>query len=124
MARPRLDPDEQKAERLTVRFTVAERVFIEQQAQTAGVRTAELLRRRALSLPVQPRQARADAALISELNRIGNNVNQIARNLNAHRAERLDVGGVMTELRNVLTKLATAPLADEPDHHEGIGDDR
>lgn len=124
MARPRLEPDEQRAERFSVRFTAAERVFLEQQAATADIAVAELLRRRALALPVQPRQARADAALLSELNRVGVNLNQIARNMNAGRRERLDVDGIMHELRGVLSRLATAPLVRDDDQHEGIGDVR
>lgn len=48
---------------------------------------------------------RADAATISELNRIGVNLNQIARNLNTGRQLRIDAEAAMAELRGLLEKV-------------------
>lgn len=79
MARPEKNPEEKRSEVARFRLTVAERVFLREQAATAGLTEAEFLRRRALGLPVRATVARSDPALVAELNRIGVNVNQLAR---------------------------------------------
>lgn len=80
MARPKKQDGEQRCETARFRLTVAEREYIRSQARAAGITEAEYLRRRALGYSVPPaRSGRADPALISELNRIGVNVNQLAR---------------------------------------------
>lgn len=112
MARPRKHPREQRSERFNLRFTIAERAHIDQQAAAAGIDATSFLRRRALGYRVPSAESRADPALLSELNRIGVNVNQIARNLNAGRPERQDVDVVLAELRGVLDRLASHPGID------------
>ena len=80
MARPRKQDGERRNEVARFRVTLAEREYIRAQAQAAGLLEAEYLRRRALGYAVSPaRPGRSDPALISELNRIGVNVNQLAR---------------------------------------------
>jgi hypothetical protein len=79
MARPEKTPEEKRSETARFRLTVAERAFLRGQAETAGLTEAEFLRRRALGLPVRAASARSDPVLVSELNRIGVNVNQLAR---------------------------------------------
>lgn len=115
MARPRKQPEEQRSERFTVRFTAAERVWLEQQAATAGIADiAKLIRRRTLGLPVQPSRSKADAALLAALNRCGVNLNQIARNLNSGRRERLDVDTTIAELRGLIAQV----IDDVPEDQE------
>lgn len=108
MARPTKQPHERRSERFNLRFTIAELAHIEQQARTAGIDPTEYLRRRALGYEVPPAPRRADASLVSELNRVGQNVNQIARNLNSDRSERQEVDVVLAELRGVLEKVAAS----------------
>ncbi|MEM6260706.1 MAG: plasmid mobilization relaxosome protein MobC [Planctomycetota bacterium] len=108
MARPTKQPHERRSERFNLRFTVAELAHIEQQAQSAGIDPTEYLRRRALGYEVPPAPRRADASLVSELNRVGQNVNQIARNLNSGRRERLKLDLVLAELRGVLEKVVAS----------------
>ena len=80
MARPKKQDEEKRSETARFRVTVAEREYIRAQASSAGLGEAEYLRRRALGYAVPPaRSGRSDPALISELNRIGVNVNQLAR---------------------------------------------
>jgi len=121
MARPTLQPDEKRSERHNIRLTLAEHEHIRSQADAAGVDVAEYLRRRALGYTVPAAASRRgiEPALLSELNRIGVNINQIARNLNSDRRERLDVGGVMTELRAVLARLASVDLPEPGDAQGG-----
>jgi hypothetical protein len=83
MARPRKQPTEQRVTRLTTRVTLAELAHVERQAFAAGLTAAEFLRRLALGATVTPRRPRADDALLVELNRIGVNINQLARAANS-----------------------------------------
>jgi hypothetical protein len=97
MARPVKEPHEKRSVTFGTRFTTAERGFVEEQARAAGLDPAEYLRRRVLGHRVPPARGRADAMLLTELNRIGlelkaigNNVNQIARAVNSDRPSRID----------------------------------
>lgn len=105
MARPTKQPHEKRTERFNLRFTVAELAHVQDQARLAGLDATEYLRRRALGFVVSPAPRRADAALVTELNRIGVNLNQIARNINADRPERADADVVLAELRGVLAQV-------------------
>lgn len=77
--RPVKQPNERRCSQMNIRLTLAEAEYIRVQAAVAGLTEAEYMRRAATELAVKPARARADAALISELNAIGNNVNQLAR---------------------------------------------
>ena len=80
MARPKKQDGEKRSDTARFRVTVAEREYIRTQARAAGLPEAEYLRRRALGYAVPPaRSNQPNPALISELNRIGVNVNQLAR---------------------------------------------
>lgn len=79
MPRPKKDPQEKRSEVARFRLTVAERAHLNEQVRISGLTEAEFLRRRALGLPVRVTATRSDPALVSELNRIGVNVNQLAR---------------------------------------------
>ena len=80
MARPKKQSHERRSERFNLRYTLAEIEHIRAQAAAAGLEPHEYVRRRSLGHAVPPAPARSsDPALISELNRIGVNVNQLAR---------------------------------------------
>ncbi len=86
MARPKHHPHEQRNARLPApRVTEAELAVVELQADRAGLSSTELVRQCVLSAKVKPRRGLADAQLLSELNRIGVNLNQIAHALNCGR---------------------------------------
>ena len=80
MARPKLEEHEKRTERHNLRFTLAEIDHIRTQADAAGLDVTEYLRRRALgyTVPAGGSARRTDPALVSELNRVGVNVNQLA----------------------------------------------
>lgn len=108
MARPKKTDAEKRDQVVNTRFTLAEHEHLRAQAEAAGLSVSEYLRRRAIGYTVPPAPARSysDPALISELNRIGVNVNQLARA--SHRGSAFtrywrDVG---TELGTILSKLA------------------
>ena len=77
MARPRLDEEERRARTVGVRVTAAEAAELRERAQAAGLSMGAYLRRRALGQRVRI------AAELRELNRIGVNLNQMARALNS-----------------------------------------
>lgn len=80
MGRPNKEPDEKRTERYNLRFTLAEMEHVRSQADAAGLTVMEYIRRRSLDYNVPPGGGarRSDPALVSELNRIGVNVNQLA----------------------------------------------
>jgi len=107
MSRPRKAPGERRDVQLPpVRVTAAERAFIEAQAAAAGVDSSEYMRRRALGETVAPARSPADDRLILEINRVGVNLNQIARSLNSDRPERADLAVALAHLEGVLSKVA------------------
>ena len=106
MARPTKDPSEKRSETVKLRLTLAEHEFVRAQAQTAELSVSEYLRRRALSLPVTAPPRRADAALVSELNRIGINLQQFLRNLYTGREYRGDWQGLYDQLQQIMAKAA------------------
>ena len=77
MARPRLDEQERRARTVGVRVTAAEAAELRERAQAARLSMGAYLRRRALGQRVRM------AAELRELNRIGVNLNQMARALNS-----------------------------------------
>lgn len=84
MGRPRKEPLERRSAKLPpVRVTDAELAALTLQAASDGVSLTELVRSRALGRDVIRRRGKAEAQLLSELNRIGVNLNQIARILNS-----------------------------------------
>jgi len=107
MARPLKAPDERRDERLPApRVTAAELGHVEAQAAAAGLALAEYVRRSVLGQRVGPARTAADDRLLLELNRVGVNLNQIARALNSDRPEQGDLAATLAELRAVLARAA------------------
>ncbi len=105
MARPVKQPDEQRSETVRARVTVAEKVFVEDQAERAGLDVTTYIRRRVLGFEVTGHGRRTDPKVITELNSIGNNLNQIARNINSGRQLRTDADMALSKLMAVLEKV-------------------
>lgn len=108
MARPRKHDAEKRTEQLNLRLTMAEVEAIRGEADKAGLSVADYVRRRAVGLPVAPAPRKVDAALVSELNRVGVNLNQVARSLHTERPFRVAPDVVLSELRQVLAKVAAS----------------
>ena len=84
MARPRLDEEERRTGTVGVRVTAAEATELRERAQAARLSMGAYLRRRALGQRVRmAAERRLGAAELRELNRIGVNLNQMARALNS-----------------------------------------
>ncbi len=85
MPRPSLPPDQQRDAPLHVRLTLIEKVRLEERARLVGLSISEFVRRRALSVPLPPQSADRQTRdkLATSLLRIGVNLNQIAKHMNA-----------------------------------------
>ena len=108
MSRPRKQPAEKRSLRLpAASVTPAEFAEVERQASVAGLSAPEFVRRCVLGRQVAPRRARTDEAMLVELNRIGVNINQMARATNAGRPPAsTELQAALAKLRAVLEELA------------------
>ena len=100
MARPRKEHIEARSERLNLRLTLGERATLEAKAAAAGVPPTDYARRVALGGQLAIAQTKAaDPQLVLALNRVGVNLNQIARAINAH------TGFVPADLSRTLARI-------------------
>lgn len=106
MPRPKKSADEKLSETARFRMTPAERETLRMNAAAAGITEAEFCRRRCIGLPVTPTRTRTDPALVVALNRVGNNVNQLARSVHRGSSFQTYWKEVAAELRDVLHKAA------------------
>ena len=84
MARPRLGEEERRGRTVGVRVTEAEAEELQERAQGARLSVGAYLRRRGLGQRVRMgAERRLGAVELRELNRIGVNLNQMARVMNA-----------------------------------------
>lgn len=83
-------------------MTDAELIALGDQAKAAGLSLSDFVRQRLGSGKVTPRPAVPEARLLSELNRCGVNLNQIARHLNRGQDVPADMGHVLHEFYRVL----------------------
>jgi hypothetical protein len=106
MARPKKQDGEKRSEQTKERWTPAELEYLNDQAAArAGLFRAEYIRLRALAYSLRPApHSSADPALIVALNRVGNNVNQLARSVHRGSDFQRYWQEVGSELRAVLAK--------------------
>lgn len=108
MARPTKAPHEKRTAAFPpVRVTQAEFHTLQEQAVAVRLPVSEFIRQRVLSGRITPPRSPSQASLIVELNRIGVNLNQIARQVNRgrpHDPHHLD--HVLHELTTALEKAA------------------
>ena len=83
--RPKKHKDERRVASTRTDLTLAEKQYLREQAKLAGLSEAAFVRKRVLGLPVVVPKTHADARLLYELNAIGINLNQLARNVNSGR---------------------------------------
>ena len=84
MARPRQGEEERRTRTVGVRVTAAEAAELRERAQAARLSVGAYLRRRGLGQRVRmAAERRLGAAELRELNRIGVNLNQMARAMNS-----------------------------------------
>lgn len=109
--RRRSAADELRSEGLRVQLTRAERAELDAIAAAQGATlsefTRELLFRRAAAVVAATRRHPEAAAILRELSRIGNNLNQIARHLNISGELRAfdDLPAVLDEHRRAIARV-------------------
>lgn len=107
IGRPRKAPEEARTERLSgIRVTTAERVYIEAQSARAGLSVADYLRACALDRRLTSRRASTDERMLSEVNRIGVNLNQIAARVNFTGQLAEDFTDVLADIRAAMGRVA------------------
>lgn len=87
MGRPKLSPEERRDCQTTVLYTIQERAELERRAHALGLTLSEYIRRRTLGVPLPPQSADRETRdkLATSLLRIGVNLNQITKHMNAGR---------------------------------------
>ena len=105
MARPK-KPDNEQLGNFTVRLSAKDRAIIDTAAEKAGVTPSEYIRLCAIrgTVRVIHDKNKADPALMLHLLAIGNNLNQIARKLNATDRAPANLDDTIFILRGLLTK--------------------
>ena len=106
MARPRLGYEERQRRTVGVRVTEAEAAELRERAQAARLSMGAYLRRRALGQRVRmAAERRLGAAELRELNRIGVNLNQMARAMNSGSAAPAGTGEAVERVSELVAGL-------------------
>ena len=107
MARPRKAPEERRVNGPNPRMTTAEKAEVEQHAAILGISPSEFMRRRSLDyrLPAALAVQRHLAALAVALLRLGVNLNQIARHMNAGRGPPPDLSALIARIEAILDDI-------------------
>lgn len=107
MGRPRKSPDDLRDVRTAVMLTEAERAELEQRASACGLTLSDFIRRQTLgrSLPASVAEQRTRAALATALLRLGVNLNQITRHMNAGRYAPYHLPELINDIRGHVDRL-------------------
>jgi len=80
----RLKPDQKKSRHVTVRFTESEYSTLAEKAEAADTTVSKLIRESVIRIrPWTPENQKVEKEKIFQLAKIGNNLNQVARAVNA-----------------------------------------
>lgn len=112
--RPPLPPQDRRDGAAWVRMTDQERAAVEARAAAHGLTLSEFFRRRALSQPMPKAGARDQetAELTTALLRLGVNLNQIAKHMNAGRNAPPDLPLLIAEIAGHVDRLTDEPGRD------------
>ena len=112
MGRPKISPNERRDCQTKVLYTMRERAELEARAAAVGLSLSEFIRRRTLGVPLPPQSADRQTRdkLATALLRIGVNLNQITKHMNAGRAAPPELRMIAAEINTHLHTLT----ADDP----------
>ena len=88
-----------------MRLTKAERAHLDRLSRESGLTLSRTIRACISGTELRPRPPEELGQLYTEVNRIGNNINQIARKINAGLGTRADVAEALFLLRQVYRQL-------------------
>lgn len=109
MARPSKKEHERRTAQLPpVRVTIAERHHVQEKADMAGMSVTDFQRTLVLAEKITLPKSRLDAAVLSELNRIGVNINQLTHAQNMGRALPAQIEYALGELVALMRKVDAA----------------
>ena len=104
--RPARAERENRADRVAFRLTAEELECVQAEAVRTGVSVSEYCRAAALGQRVRVRSAPDLSAALVSLNRVGVNLNQIARGVNRGQGVPPDLAEVLAEVRAAVERLA------------------
>jgi hypothetical protein len=109
VGRPKKSPDQVRDRRAAIMLTDIERAELEQRADAFGVSLSEYVRRQSLgrAMPARVADDRTRAALATALLRLGVNLNQIARHMNAGRFAPPHLGELIEDIRSHVAQLTS-----------------
>ena len=115
MGRPRLSPEERRDCQTTVLYTMRERAELEARVHALGISLSEYIRRRTLEVPLPPQSADRETRdkLATSLLRIGVNLNQIAKHMNAGRHAPPELPSLVATIETHLKMLTHDPRRDQ-----------
>jgi len=105
MARPTKDTADKRTERFNLRLTLAELAHVQAQAAHAGIGPHEYVRRRVLGHRVPPARSQIDASVVSELNRIGVNLNQLTHAVNSGVVIEREAAVLFAQVQSLIEQL-------------------
>lgn len=107
MGAPRKSSDRKRDVRTTIMLTAIERAELEERARACGLTLSEFLRRQSLgrAMPAGAVERRSRATLATALLRIGVNLNQITRHMNAGWTESVQLPGLIGDIRAHIDRL-------------------
>jgi midasin (ATPase involved in ribosome maturation) len=112
MARPTIDTKEKRKARFTFRMTEREEEMLIQLMRYSNQSGAEVIRDIVFKARLlQPKIPVLDQKTYGELKRIGNNLNQVAKKLNAN-ARASETEKTISELKVILNKILSKILHD------------
>jgi len=114
MGRPKLSPEERRDCQTTVLYTIQERAELERRAHALGLNLSEYIRRRTLGVPLPPQSADRETRdkLATSLLRIGVNLNQITKHMNAGRHAPPELPALVAVINTHLKILTHEPSRD------------
>jgi hypothetical protein len=122
MTQPKKGSGNNRDQIFKVRLTAPEKKILQELAAQAGLTTSDFCRVKLIGGKPQTKKATPDRAILirlqAELNKVGNNANQIARALNRRQDSDNLTGVSMQDINHVLhgIKLLTAHIAKELGH--------
>lgn len=111
MGAPRKSPERKRDVRTAVMLTAIERAQLEERAAACGLSISEFMRRQSLgrAMPAAAIDNRARSALATALLRLGVNLNQITRRLNAGRSDSYELPSLIEDIRTHIARLTHEP---------------
>lgn len=111
MGRPKMSPQDRRDCQTTVLYTMQERAELEARAASVGLSLSEFIRRRTLGVALPPQSAdrvTRDKLAVSLL-RIGVNLNQITKHMNAGRNAPPELPALVASINTHLKILTHEP---------------